>query len=78
MWGRVPIFVAFAPGWCFSIEAVNQLCPSNKPKKACTRPCDTNNFTESLTIKYHHTATESLYPLYDEINYVHTLAGVSY
>ena len=33
MWGGVPIFVAFAPSWCFSIEAVNHLCPSNKPKK---------------------------------------------
>ena len=35
------------------------LCPSNKPKKACTRPCDTNN--SSFTRMYHHTATESLY-----------------
>ena len=33
MWGEVPIFVAFAPSWCFSMEAVNHLCPSNKPKK---------------------------------------------
>ena len=33
MWGGVPIFVVFAPSWCFSIEAVNHLCPSNKPKK---------------------------------------------
>ena len=32
MWGLAPIFVAFAPSWCFSIEAVNHLCPSNKPK----------------------------------------------
>ena len=39
------------------------LCPSNKPKKTCTRPCDTNNLTQSLTGKYHHTETESLYCL---------------
>ena len=68
MWGGVAIFVAFAPSWCFSIEAgyiaANHLCPSNKPKKACIRPCDTNNFTQSLTRKYHHTATESLYRLW--------------
>ena len=42
------------------------LCSSNKPKKACIRPSDTNNFTQSLTRKYHHTATESLYRLCDE------------
>ena len=79
MWGGVPIFVAFASSWCFSTEAVNHLCPSNKPKKACIRPCDTNNFTQSLTRKYHHTATESLYRLCDEkISWTPTLAGVSY
>ena len=39
------------------------LCSSNKPKKACIRPSDTNNFTQSLTRKYHHSATESLYCL---------------
>ena len=33
MRGGVPIFVAFAPSLCFSTEAVNHLCPSNKPKK---------------------------------------------
>ena len=48
-------------------------------KKACIRPCDTNNFTQSLTRKYHHTATESLYRLCDEkISWAPTLAGVSY
>ena len=26
------------------LQQIN-LCPSNKPKKACTRPCDTNNST---------------------------------
>ena len=35
-------------------------------KKACIRPCDTNNFSQSLIKKYHHTATESLYRLCDE------------
>ena len=35
-------------------------------KKACIRTCDTNNFTQSLTRKYHHTTTESLYRLCDE------------
>ena len=54
------------PSWCFSIEAVNHICPSNKPKKACIRPCDANNFTQSLTRKYNHTAAESLYRLCDE------------
>ena len=39
------------------------LCSSNKPKKVCIRPSDTNNFTQSLTRKYHHSATESLYCL---------------
>ena len=78
MWGGVAIFVAFAPSWCFSIEA-GYLCPSNKPKKACIRPCDTNNFTQSLTRKYHHTATESLYRLcVEKISWALTLAGVSY
>ena len=78
MWGGVAIFVAFAPSWCFSIEA-GYLCPSNKPKKACIRPCDTNNFTQSLTRKYHHTATESLYRLCGEkIIWAPTLPRVSY
>ena len=55
------------------------LCPSNKPKKACIRPCDTNNFTQSLTRKYHHTATESLYHLCGaKISWTPTLAGVPY
>ena len=68
---------------CFAIEAgyiaANYLCPSNKPKKACIRPCDTNNFTQSLTRKYYHTATESLYRLCGEkISWAPTLAGVSY
>ena len=30
--------------------------PIKQAKKACIRPCDTNNFTQSLTRKYHHTA----------------------
>ena len=48
-------------------------------KKACTRPFDTNNYTQSLTRKYHHTRTESLYRLCDEkISWTPTLAGVSY
>ena len=42
------------------------LCPSNKPKKACIRPFDTSNFTQSLTRKYDHTATESLFCLCDQ------------
>ena len=55
------------------------LCPSNKPKKACIRPCDTNNFTQSLTRKYHHTATESLYCICGaKISWTPTSAGVSY
>ena len=40
--------------------------PIKQAKKACIRPCDTNNFTQSLTRKYHHTAAESLYRLCDE------------
>ena len=79
MWGGAPIFVAFAPSRCFPIEVVNHLCMSNKPKKTCIRPFDTNNFTQSLTRKYHNTATESLYRLCDEkISWAPTLAGVSY
>ena len=77
----LPYFFAFAPSSCFSIEAVNHLWPSNKPKTACIRPCYTNNFTKSLTRKYHHTATESLYRLCDgdgKISWATTLAGVSY
>ena len=53
--------------------------PIKQAKKACISPCDTNNFTQSLTRKYHHTATESLYRLCDEkISWTPTLAGVSY
>ena len=79
----VAIFVAFAPSWCFSTEAgyiaANQIHPSNTPKKACIRPCGTNNFTQSLTTKYHHTATESLYRHCGEkIRWAPTLAGLSY
>ena len=33
MWEGVPIFVAFDSSLCFSIEAVNHLRSSNKPKK---------------------------------------------
>ena len=47
MLGGVTIFAAFAPNWCFSVEAVNHLCPLNKPKKDCIRSCDTNNFIQS-------------------------------
>ena len=55
------------------------LCPSNKSKRACIRPFDTNNFNESLTRKHHHTATDSLYRLCDEkISWTPILAGVSY
>ena len=32
-------------------------------KKACIRPCDTNNSTQSLTRMYQHIATESRYRL---------------
>ena len=54
-------------------------CPSNKPKKACIRPCGTNNFIQNLTRKYHHTATEGLYPLRGaKISWTSTLARVSY
>ena len=54
------------------------LCPSNRPKEACIRPCDTSNLTQSLTRKYHHTATEYLYRLCDaKINWTPTSAGVS-
>ena len=52
---------------------------SNKPKKVCIRPCDTNNSTQSLTRMYHHTATEILYCLHGpKISCIPTLAGVSY
>ena len=55
------------------------LCPSNKPKKVCIRPCGTNNFIQSLTRKYHHTATEGHYRLCGaKISKTLTLAGVSY
>ena len=51
--------------------------PIKQAKKACIRPCDTNIFTQSLTRKYQHTATESLYRLCGEkISRVPTLAGV--
>ena len=39
---------------------------------------DTNNFTQNLTTKYHHTAAESLYQLCGaKISWAPTLAGVS-
>ena len=44
------------------LQQIN-LCPSNKPKKACIRPCDTNNSTLILTNMPYHTATESPYHL---------------
>ena len=51
--------------------------PIKQANKACIRPCDTNIFTQSLTRKYQHTATESLYRLCGEkISRVPTLAGV--
>ena len=83
MWGGVAIFVAFGPSWSLATEAgyvaANHLCPSNKPKKVCIRPCDTNSFTQCLTRKYHHTATENLYYLCSEkISWAPTFAGVSY
>ena len=61
MRGGVPIFVAFAPSWCFSIEAVIHLCPSSKPKKGCIRLCDTHNFTQSTTILQPKTSISSLW-----------------
>ena len=47
-----------------TLQQIN-LCPSNKPEKACIRPypCDTNNSTKILARMYQHTATESLYHL---------------
>ena len=83
MWGGVAIFVVFAPSWCFSIAAgyivANHPMPIKQARKTCIRPFDTNNFTQSLSRKYHHTATESLYRLCDEkISWTPTLAGVSY
>ena len=48
-------------------------------KNACIRPCDINNFTQSLTRKYLHTATERQYSLCGEkISWAPTIAGVSY
>ena len=44
------------------LQQIN-LCLSNKPKRACIRPCGTNNSTQSLTRMYHHTSTESQYGL---------------
>ena len=35
-----------------------KLCPSNKPKKTCIRPCDTNNSTQSVKRMYHDTASK--------------------
>ena len=35
------------------------LCPSNEPGKACIRPCETYNSTQSFTIMYHHTASKT-------------------
>ena len=40
-----------------------KLCPSNNPKIACIRRCDTDNSTQSLSRMYYHNATESLYCL---------------
>ena len=70
MWGGVAIFVVFASSWCFLIATgyivANHPMSIKQAKKTCIRPFDTNNFTQSLTRKYHHTATESLYRLCDE------------
>ena len=53
------------------------LCPSSKPGNLALG-LDTNNFTQSLTTKYHYTATESLYQLCGaKISWTPTLAGVS-
>ena len=53
------------------------LCPSSKPGNL-PLGLDTNNFTQSLTTKYHYTATESLYQLCGaKISWTPTLAGVS-
>ena len=55
---------------CFKLMFFNRssksFMPIKKPRKACIRSCDTNNFTQSLIRKYHHTATESLYLLCDK------------
>ena len=74
MWGGVAIFVFFA-----GYITANHPMSIKQAKKACMRPFDTNNFTPSLTRKYHHTAYESLHRLCDEKNsWTPTLAGVSY
>ena len=45
-------------------------------KKACIRPCDTNNSTQSLTRIYLHTGTESLYRVHGaKITWTLILAG---
>ena len=70
MWGGVAIFVVFASSWCFLIATgyivANHPMSIKQAKKTCIRPFDTNNFTQSLTRKYDHTATKSLYRLCDE------------
>ena len=56
-----------------------QDCSKSSQKKQLIRPCDTNNPTQGLTRKYHHTATESLHHLRGaKISGTPTLAGVSY
>ena len=77
MWGEVAF--AFAPS-CFSREAgyiaANHPRPIKQAKLASG--LDTNNFNPSLTTKYHHTATESLYQLRGaKISWAPTLARVS-
>ena len=60
------------------LQQIN-ICPSNKPKKACIRPCDINNSTQSLTSIYHHTATEGLYRLcVAKVSWTSMLAEVPY
>ena len=86
MWGGVVIFVAFAPNWCFSREAVyivaNQPIPiKNKPKKSLYQAlwCKQFHLKCGLTRMYHHTATEGLYRLRGvKISWTLTLAWVPY
>ena len=38
------------------LQQIDLMFIKQAKKKACIRPCDTNNFTQSLARKYHHTA----------------------
>ena len=46
------------------LQQIDLMFIKQAKKKACIRPCDTNNFTQSLARIYLHTATESLYRLH--------------